>query len=240
MGKTPYAARFGGYTDIDGTVVFYARIRSLLGAHDTVLDVGCGRGQFQDDEVAMRRNLRDLRLAGAHVIGIDVDPEAAANPFMDEFHLLNGPRWPMVDETADLAYADCVLEHVDDPDAFFAEAQRVLKPGGILCLRTTNVLSYVGLFASLVPNRRHARVASAVQAKRKVEDVFPTRYRCNTVFRLRKALRTHGFEAVAYGYEAEPAYLSFSVVAYALGVVHQKFAPSLIKPALFAFARKPA
>jgi hypothetical protein len=50
-------------------------------------------------------------------------------------------------------------------------------------------------------------------------------------------MRRHGFDHVVYGYEAEPGYLHFSRLAYALGVLHQKFAPRAISPALFAFGR---
>jgi hypothetical protein len=47
----------------------------------------------------------------------------------------------------------------------------------------------------------------------------------------------NGFECVVYGYEAEPSYLSFSKIAYSLGVLHQKFAPQFMKPCIFAFGR---
>lgn len=232
-------ARFGGYTDIDGTVAFYTRIRALAPAGGVILDVGCGRGAYHEDPVYLHRRVRSwMRDDGARVIGIDVDPAAAGNPAVDEFRLIEGPEWPVASESVDLAYADFVLEHVEHPNVFFAEAWRVLKPGGHLCIRTTNVTSYVGLVARFVPNRHHSRVNAVVQEGRKAEDVFPTRYRCNTALKIRRQLRRHGFDAVAYGYEAEPSYLSFSILAYALGVVHQKLAPSLIAPSLFVFATK--
>ena len=63
-------------------------------------------------------------------------------------------------------------------------------------------------------------------------------YRCNTVWRLRRTLARYGFDGIAYGYEAEPSYLNFSRVAYALGVLHQKLAPGFIRPAIFVFAQR--
>ncbi len=90
---------------------------------------------------------------------------------------------------------------------------------------------------SYLPNRHHAQVTARVQEKRKAEDVFPTLYRCNSVPKLRRALERHGFEGVAYGYEAEPSYLEFSRFAYGIGVLHQRLAPKLLRPALLAFAR---
>jgi hypothetical protein len=51
-------------------------------------------------------------------------------------------------------------------------------------------------------------------------------------------MRRHGFDHVVYGYEAEPSYLHFSRLAYVLGVLHQRFAPGFLKPAIFGFARR--
>jgi SAM-dependent methyltransferase len=230
-------SRFGGFTDIDGTIAFYARVRSQLNPASVVLDFGCGRGEYDDDPVPLRRDLRILKGRVGRVIGLDVDPAGSRNPFLDEFRLFHGEDWPFADDSADLVLADYVLEHVPDPPSFFRNAHRVLREGGVLCVRTTNAWSYVGVAARLVPNRHHARVTARVQERRKAEDVFPTSYRCNSVLRLRRTLASHGFEGIAYGYEAEPAYLEFSGLAYALGVLHQRFAPRLIRPVLHAFAR---
>ena len=51
-------------------------------------------------------------------------------------------------------------------------------------------------------------------------------------------LNKYGFEHYVYGYEADPSYLYFSRVMYFLGTLHQKFAPGMIKLAIFAFAHK--
>jgi SAM-dependent methyltransferase len=230
-------SRFGGFTDVDGTIAFYTRAQALVGPMSVVLDVGCGRGAYAEDPVGIRRELRIFKGKVGRVIGIDVDPEAAGNPFLDEFRPLGNGEWPVPDSSIDVAVADCVLEHVADPPSFFENAHRVLSPGGVLCLRTTNAWSYVALAARLVPNRHHAQVTARVQEKRKAEDVFPTLYRCNSVPKLRRALERHGFEGVAYGYEAEPSYLEFSRFAYRIGVLHQRLAPKLLRPALLAFAR---
>lgn len=233
-------ARFGGFTDIDGTLAFYGRVRVLLPADGVVAEVGCGRGAHQDDPIAWRREVRVLRGRAKRVVGIDVDPAASENPFLDEFRAM-GPdgRFPLEDASFDLVVSDFVLEHVRDPELFFAECHRVLKPGGHLALRTTNALSYVALAARLIPNRRHAAVVGRAQEARKALDVFPTLYACNTTGKLRRALTRVGFDAVVYGYEAEPRYFEFSRPLYALAVMHQRFAPRALSLSLFAYARKP-
>jgi SAM-dependent methyltransferase len=230
-------SRFGGFTDVDGTIAFYARVQALVVPSFVVLDVGCGRGAYAEDPVGIRRDLRVFKGRVARVIGIDVDPAGATNPFLDEFRVLGGGEWPVPESSVDLVVADCVIEHVADPPSFFQNAHRALRPGGALCIRTTNAWSYVALAARLVPNRHHARVTARVQECRKAEDVFPTLYRCNSVPKLRRALRDNGFEGVAYGYEAEPSYLEFCRLAYGLGVLHQRLAPRFFRPVLHAFGR---
>lgn len=231
-------SKFGGFTNVDGTIAFYSRVNALLESSSVVLDIGCGRGAYANSPVPFSRNLRILKGKVAKVIGIDVDIAAKDNPFIDEFHLIEGYSWPIPDASVDLIVCDFVLEHIPDPDQFFLEISRVLKKGGFLCIRTPNRWSYFALFSAIIPAKYHAKVLSVVQENRKIEDVFPTVYRCNSLWKLRQAMQKFGFEHVVYGYEAEPSYLAFSKIAYFFGVLHQRFAPGMIKPALFAFGKK--
>lgn len=230
-------SKFSGYTDIDGTVAFFNRVNSLIDASFVVLDVGCGRGSYSEDSVPLRKNLRILQGKVAKVIGIDVDQDARNNPFLDEFHLIQGESWPVESNSIDLIICDNVLEHIENPERFFMETHRVLRNGGFLCIRTPNRWSYVGLAATLIPNKLHSRVTSVVQDGREEEDVFPTVYKCNSTGKLKNIMEKSGFDCIAYGYEAEPSYLSFSKIAYFFGVLHQRFAPGFLKPAIFAFGK---
>ena len=232
--------RFGGFSDVDGTMAFYTRVNALLTPETTVVDVGCGRGQAAEDPIPFRRGLQILRGKCQRVIGIDPDPIGEQNPCVDEFRRMAGGRWPVGDGEAGLCLCDNVLEHVPDPDEFFSECRRALGSGGYLCVRTPNRMSYFGLASRLIPNRLHARILLRLQPDRKSRDVFPTLYRCNTVGAIRRMLRKHGFDGCVYGYEAEPSYLGSSGFLYALGALHQRLAPRAFRLALFAFAAKSA
>jgi SAM-dependent methyltransferase len=230
---------FGGFTHVDGTIAFYVRVNGLLDADSVVLDLGCGRGAGAEDSVPWRRELRDLRGEQRRVIGVDLDPAAAANPTIDEFRLMETEKIPLSDESVDVCVADVVVEHVQDVDAFFSEVVRVLRPGGYVCIRTPNAWSYMGIASRAIPNRLHARVLARIQPDRDEADVFPTVYRCNSIRRLRRAFDRHSLEGVIIAHESEPAYLSFSRVLYALAVFHQRHAPRALRRTLLAFARRP-
>jgi SAM-dependent methyltransferase len=233
-------AKFGDFSDQDGAIRFYTRVNALLEHEFTVLDIGCGRGACAHDPVRYRRELRILRGKCRRVIGIDVDPAGRENPFLDEFRLIDGDRWPAENESIDLAVSDYVLEHVLDPDRFFSECARVLKAGGMLCLRTPNRYGYVALISRCVPNRFHAAVLRRIGKDRGAEDVFPTVYRCNTAGKIRQMMRRHGFEACVASHEDEPTYLCFSRIAYTLGDFCRRLIPPLFRGNLFAFGRKEA
>ncbi len=231
-------ARFGGFSNVDGTVVFYNRVNALLQPEGVALDVGCGRGAYGEDPIPFRRELRILRGKCAHLIGVDVEASAAENPYIDEFRLIESGRWPVESGSISLCLSDNVLEHLADPEDFFSECSRVLAPGGYLCIRTPNVFSYFGLLSKLVPNRAHPPVLARVKEGTREQDVFPTLYRCNTLWCVRKKMEQFGFEACVYGYDAEPSYLSFSRILYFLGVLHQRWAPNFIKVGIHAFGVK--
>jgi SAM-dependent methyltransferase len=230
---------FGGMPRIDGVVQFYSRVNSLVGPDSIVVDFGCGQGR--EDPIPFRRGLRNLKGKAGKVIGLDIDVAAKDNPTIDEFHLLTPVcSWPLPDGSVDLIICDYVLEHLQEPGLLFAEAKRTLRTGGVLCIATTNLLSYVGLATKLVPNRFHSRIVTRVQEGRKTEDVFPTLHRCNTMGSVRRQMTKNGFETMMYGFDAGPGYLTFSVIAYTLGYIHQQIAPSFIRPIIVAFGRKSA
>jgi len=231
-------SRFGGFTDVDGTITFYTRVKSLVDPSSVVVDVGCGRGMYGEDPVAVRRENRILKGRCAKVIGIDVDPVGESNPYIDEFRRIENAQWPLENESVDVVVSDCVLEHIEDPEAYFAECSRVLKPGGYLCIRTANANSYIGLISRMVPNRLHAAVLKRAKHSKKEEDIFPTVYRCNTRRKMASTLDQHGFDSCVYEHESEPYYLSFSKFFYHLGVLHQRLALSFFKAAIFAFGQK--
>lgn len=228
-----------GFTLHDSTIKFYTLVNALLHPNMIILDVGCGRGKFMEDVVTYRKKLRLLRGKVSKVIGLDVDPSALRNTSIDELRLLNHPneKWPIDDNSIDLIVSDWTLEHVENPDHFFKEISRVLKPGGYLCIRTTNGWGYVALGARIIPRRFHVKVLQYLQKGRREEDIFPTLYRCNTVTKVRRMLKKYGMEGVVFTPEGVPTYLGLSNFLFRLGVLFERFVPCM-RHNIFVFAKK--
>lgn len=92
-----------------------------------VLDLGCGTG----------RHALWLAAAGATVTAVDFSEgmlaEARAKPGADAVRFVAHDlhtALPFPDAVFDLVVSGLVLEHLRELDGFFAEARRVLKPGG--------------------------------------------------------------------------------------------------------------
>jgi SAM-dependent methyltransferase len=226
-------SKFGGFSDVDGTIAFYTRINALLSASDVVLDIGCGRGAFLEDEIQYRRNLRNLRGKVTQVIGIDVNPASADNASIDEFKLIvDGQEWPIADNSIDLAFSDQVLEHIQNPDFFFQECKRVLKVGGYLCIRTTNSWGYIAFAAKLIPKK----LLSKIQNNRKEDDVFPTEFKCNSIRRIKLQLKKNEFNSCVYGYDAEPSYANFNRFVYYIFWIIHRISPAYLKTTIISFS----
>ncbi|MCI0628350.1 MAG: class I SAM-dependent methyltransferase [Acidobacteria bacterium] len=195
--------RFGGYSQLDGSVRFHTRVNSLLSPSSVVLDYGCGRGFHKDLFTGFARELQLLRGKVKRVIGVDFDPVARQNPYLDEFRMIESQSLPVDEGSIDLCVCEWVLEHVADVPYFFSECARVIKPGGALCVRTPNMWHYSSLGASIVPFAYHTKIRQWLGQEHSADDVFPTLYRCNTLGKCRRKLSDSGFQPFVYRHRGE-------------------------------------
>lgn len=112
-----------------------AVVAELLRGADTVLELGCSEGL----------TTRVLASRGQRVVGVEIDPEAAAaaRPFAEQVLLADLDRDDALDAVGDrffeaVAVAD-VLEHLRDPAAALRRAMRHLAPHGDLVLSVPNM-----------------------------------------------------------------------------------------------------
>lgn len=127
-----YARAFGGAKPTPDQVERFDRFVRLLPPGGLVLDAGCGTGRFEP--FFLGRGLR--------VVGID-NSEAMLDKAKEiaptcEFRRMDIRRLEFPDSTFDGVASIAVVLHLDRADlaAFLSEAERVLKPGGILHIAT--------------------------------------------------------------------------------------------------------
>jgi arsenite methyltransferase len=113
-----------------GNPLEYAQVKP----GETVLDLGCGAGF---DCFLASREVGDK----GHVIGVDMTPQmlekarknaVRAECTNAEFRLGEIEHLPVSDNSVDVIISNCVINLSPDKKQVFAEAMRVLKPGGRL------------------------------------------------------------------------------------------------------------
>lgn len=115
-------------------VGFWARhLRREVGDGARVLEVGAGNGHFG---AAAREHL--------DYTGTDISEDVVAwsREHMGlDLQVADAQALPFDDGAFDAVVAFDVTEHLPEPDLFFAEAYRLLEPGGYLHIRTPNTRS---------------------------------------------------------------------------------------------------
>ncbi len=140
-----------------------------LGPGETVLDLGSGPGL--DAFLAARRVGPDGR-----VIGVDMTPEmierarsAASEAGLAQVEFRQGrlEELPVDDASVDAVTSNCVINLVPDKARVFAEAARVLRPGGRMVISDIvldaplpeavgrDLLAYVGCVAGAMPRESY-------------------------------------------------------------------------------------
>jgi SAM-dependent methyltransferase len=171
----------------------YASLISEHLSEDTAwLDAGCGSGLLEDD----MGPLEDW-LAGhcKSLVGMDVSLTSNRNIKS----LVRGSLYnlPFADSSLDLITCRMVVEHLAQPRNAFAEVARCLRPGGAIVVITPNLHNY-GIFGNavatkLLPAKLRLRIVHASDS-RPDEDIFPVRYKANTMSRLARLLSSAGLQ----------------------------------------------
>lgn len=241
--QEPYPERrAGGFTRSDGSIQFYTRVRALLRLVDgggTVLEFGAGRGAAAESPTAVHRELGDLRPISRYVVGVDVDPVVLGNPFVHAAFVIDGRAClPFADSSFDLVVSDYTFEHLVDPLWAASEFCRVLRPGGWVCARTPNKWGYIGIAARAIPNSAHTRLLSFLQPRRRMEDIFPTAYRLNTLRTVRHFFPMSSFIDASYTWDPEAAYFAATTTGDRIMRNVSRITPERLRAVLMIFLQK--
>ena len=161
------------------TDYFQREVSNRLSGSETILDAGCGSGEFGV-----------LKKCGkphhATIVGMDISMDSMEqNEILDQRIVGDLENIPLPDGSVDLVVCESVLEHLEKPQAVFSEFSRVLNSGGYLVLRTFNIWNWANAISAVLPVGVRSRLKGKL-VEADSEGTFETYYRCNSRKKLRK------------------------------------------------------
>lgn len=219
-----------------GTLPFFDICREKIPNGARILEIGAG---------AKNETTQVLSSIGT-VTALDIDSDVHKNSAAAQTLVFDGIKFPVPDQSFDACVSNWVLEHVADPVSHFREVARVLRPGGVYCFRTPNLLHYVMCGSYLLPHSMHLAFANRLRKmKPDAHAPWPTYYRANRPARLKQLMADAGIELTSLTMiEPEPAYgrahpaLFYPMMAYERVVNANRFFETF-RVIIIAVAQKP-
>lgn len=158
-----------------------------------VLDIGAGKDINRIDAFIQPRVLR--------LVGIDPSEDIFLNSSVHERHHTSLESFAQeTQEEFDILFCTMVLEHINDPDAFFAACRQLLKPGGMLFAVTPNIWHYFGLVTKITSMLKINEwlLDRLIGKQAKEEYHFPTLYKINSLGAIQRTLIHAGFHNIEF------------------------------------------
>ncbi len=187
--RTPPPPPFLGAPCVAQSEAYAALIAEHLYPQAVWLDAGCGYRILEAD----LDPLEDWLVAQCHVIGMDIGIERHRNIK----RLVPGSLYdlPFADASLDIVTSNMVFEHLDRPKRAVSEIFRCLRPGGAVIIKTPNLWNYGvsgnAIATKLLPERLRLSIVRASDGRAE-KDIFPVRYKANTLHKLTRMLTQAG------------------------------------------------
>lgn len=213
----------------DSMVRLVELVRERVKPGSSVLDFGCGRGNFVLDELADKFGEK---------VGLDVALESTTdNVSVDRVIISSDETWPLADSSFDAAVSLWVFEHVENPAAVFGEVARVLKPGGFFAFVTPNRSSFLIWLRRLMNDGLSTWLVKSLYG-RVEDDQFSVYYRANTIADVTKTAMAAGLSVEYIATNQDPSYTSFGSFSYFISALLAALPGQLFRPHLIAILRK--
>ncbi len=142
------------------------------------LDIGCGKGF--DTDIPLQES---LAAAASNYIGVEPDEEVTPGPHVTEVHRNLFEECEIPPNSIHVAFSVMVLEHVPDPQPFWAKLHEVLVDGGIFWGMTVDARHWFGRVSQWMEELQIKDwYLNRILGNRGTEryENYPTHYRCNT------------------------------------------------------------
>lgn len=214
----------------DSMILLRDLVAKRIPEQATVLDAGCGHGNFVIDE--LRSNI-------ARAVGIDVNAEVTAkNICLDEIVFGRLEKLPFADASFDAIVSLWVLEHVSEPQKVFSEFARVLKPGGFIAFVTPNKRSWLIALRRLMNQRIADRLVERFYGRHE-DDIFPVAYKANSLSQIQALANAAGLTVERLSENADPTYTSFGPMSYVASAIMGQLPFSMFRVHIVGILRKP-
>jgi len=178
-----------------------------------LLDAGCGH----NSGISYKLNQK-ITLIGTDIVYKDI----RNNKEIDSGFVSNLDYVPLKDKSVDIIFSNMVYEHLNAPDKFYSELNRILKPGGHVVFSTPCIYNIVVVINRLVPDSVSKKLGSALTDEDE-EDIFPTFYRANSIRKIRKLGKTNGFKEIdLIMYQPPPYAFVFSTTICRIVIYYYK------------------
>jgi SAM-dependent methyltransferase len=163
-------ARSAAYRNQVWQVLTSRFFRRRVRPADSVLDLGCGYGEFINNISAGRK------------LAMDLNPEVASHlaPGIEFLHQDCSAPWPLPDSTLDVVFTSNFFEHLPDKESLNQTLRhifRCLKPGGALIAVGPNIKYLHGQYWDFFDHHVYLTEASLGEALEvegyQIEQIFP-------------------------------------------------------------------
>jgi SAM-dependent methyltransferase len=177
----------------------------LTNNHPDLLDIGSGRRLLPE---WMNKQEAEILSLPTHITGLDLDMDSLRDhtAYPDKV-MASCYALPFASGSFDVACANMVVEHLDQPAKLLAELRRVLRPGGRFVFHTPNLRSPILRIISAVPDRVKIPFIRLLEG-RKSKDVFPTHYCFNRSQDIERLAGQTGFRVASLNMISSSAFTS--------------------------------
>ena len=210
----------GKFSTNDGSIDFYLRIRNLIDKKKIVLDLGAGRGDwYLDNNNRIAKQIQFLKNDVKKFYAADVDSLVLKNKASSKNLIIKNGKIPLKDKSIDIIICDWVLEHVENPDLFYKEVNRILKKGGTFCARTPHKFNYASIISNFLEGwKLKDWLLNKSQPGRK--KYFKSFYKMNTITKINRIFfnfKSNNFIAIpdpAYTFNIKIIYNIFKFIHF--------------------------
>ena len=233
----PFEKLPGKFSTNDGTIDFYLRVRTFIKKNSIVVDLGAGKGEWvtTNKNLKIRKQIQFIKKDVKKLYAADIDPAVLKNKSSSKNFLIKNNKLPFKKNSIDLIISDWTFEHIENPNMFYKEINRVLKRKGILCFRTPHKYNYFALINKLVEGKSIKDIL-LYKAQPERGNYFKSFYKLNSIKDIKKIFSNYKFNYLLF--KPDPAYFFGSKILFYFFLFIHGVLPRVFVAIIYGFLEK--